>query len=163
MGTLYIAIPGAGSADITEVATTAALKTLLQVATPAGTDIRIHGWGISFDGISATAEPGKVVLVDTAGAATVTSLTPDKFESDDAPASLCVGGVAATGSNASAEGTPGASRILDGQDVHPQTGYGVWFAEARHPRVKPSRFLRVRCTFAVTVNAVPWVVYEEPA
>lgn len=163
MGTLYIACPPGATADPTEVATTTALKTLLQVATPSTTDIRIHGWGISFDGIAAADAPGKVVLTDTGGAATVTTLTPDKWESDDAQASLCVGGTSATGYNASVEGTPGTSRILDAQNIHPQTGYSVWFPEARHPRVKASRFLRIRVTFAVTINAIPWIVWEEPA
>jgi len=162
MGTLYIATPKTSHA-ITEVATSAAVKTVLQVATPSTTDIRVIGWGISFKGISATAEPGNVVLVDVDVAATVTSLTPDEWESDNAQASLCVGGTTATGYNASGEGSIAGSRFLDAQGVHPQTGYGVWFPEARHPSVKASRFLRIRTTFDVDINCIPWIVWEEPA
>lgn len=162
MGSLFLAVPKASNAAV-EVATGAVLKTLLQVATPSTTDIRVCGWGISFDGASPTAVPGVLELIDVDVAATVTTLTPEEFGSDDNQASLCVGGVSATGYNASAEGTITGSRILDAQNVHPQTGYSIWLPERFRPRVKASRFLRVRALFAVTVNGIPWIVWEEPA
>ena len=162
MGTLYLATPKASHA-IVEVATSAAVKTVLQVATPSTTDIRVHGWGISMKGISATAEPGNVVLGDFDVAATVTTLTPEEWESDDAQASLCVGGAALTGYNATAEGTIAGSRFLDPQSVHPQSAYGVFFPEGRRPKVKASRFLRIRTTFDVDVNCIPWILFEEPS
>jgi hypothetical protein len=159
---LYLAIPKS-SHELVVVATTAAIKTLLQVATPSTTDIRICAWGCGFKGVSPTAVPGEVTLVDVDVAATVTALTPEEWGSDDNQASLCVSGTTATGYNASAEGTIGGSRILDGQIVHPQTGYAVWFPERFRPRVKASRFLRVRAEFAADINAVPWILFEEPA
>jgi hypothetical protein len=162
MGTLYLATPKTSHA-ITVVATTAALKTVLQVGIPSTTDIRVHGWGISCKGIAAADPAGDVTLIDTDVAATVTTLTPEKFESAFAQNSLCVGGTALTGYNASAEGTITASTILDPQAVHPQAAYGVFFPDGRRPRVGASRFLRIRCLFTVTVNVVPWVLYEEPA
>lgn len=161
MGTLYIATPKTSHA-VTEVATGTGLKTLLQVAVPSTTDIRVCGWGVSFDGAASTDPPGVLVLADVDVAATVTSQTPDKWESADAQASLCIGGASATGYNASVEGTITDSRFLDVQNVHPQTGYSVWFPSDKLPRVKPSRFLRIRSTFGVTVNAIPWIVWEEP-
>ena len=158
---LYLAIPKASHA-LVEVATGTVLKTLLQVATPSTTDIRVKGWGVSFDGVVVTNPPGQLTLIDVNVAATVTTLTPEKWESDDAQASLCVGGAALTGSNATAEGTITASRILDGQEVHPQTGYAVWFP-GEGPKVKASRFLRIRALFSVDINGIPWIVWEEPA
>jgi hypothetical protein len=160
-----MAIPRATSApfDLTEVATSTALKTVLQIA-PAGTDIRVHGWGISFDGVSATAEPIKVSLIDTANASTTgTSLTPEEWEGTDGQASLAIGGAALTAYNLTVEPTETAVRFLDGQEVHPQTGYSVFWPEGRHPAVKASRFLKVRLLAAATVNCVPWVLWEEPA
>jgi len=157
----YIATPKASHAPV-EVATGTALKTLLQVATPSTTNLQILGWGISFDGIVVTDPAGVVVLIDTNVAATVTTLTPDKWGSDDNPASLCVGGTALTGYNASAEGTITASRLLDAQNVHPQTGYSIWFPADTRPLIKASRFLRIRSTFGITTNAIPWVVWGEP-
>ena len=163
MGTLYLATPKTSHA-ITVVATTTALKTVLQVATPSTTDIRVHGWGIGCKGIAAADPPGEVTLIDTDVAATTgTSLTPEKYESAFAQNSLCVGGAALTAYNLTVEGTLTASTILDPQTVHPQSAYGVFFPDGRRPRVGNSRFLRIRCLFSVTVNVVPWLLYEEPA
>ena len=158
---LFLAIPKASHA-LVEVATGTSIKTLLQVATSSTTDIRVKGWGISFDGIVVTNPAGKLTLIDVNVAATVTTLTPEKWGSDNNPASLCIGGTALTGYNASAEGTITGSRILDGQNVHPQTGYAVWFP-GEGPKVKASRFLRIRALFSVDINGIPWIVWEEPA
>jgi hypothetical protein len=156
---VYLAIPKSSHA-LVEVATGTAIKTLLQLATPSTTDIRVLAWGIGFDA-SASAAPGQVTLIDVDVAATVTTLTPEKWASDDNQASLCVGGASATGYNGTAEGSITTSRILDGQEIHPQTGYSIWFP--RGPRVKASRFLRIRALFGADVNSVPWILFEEPA
>jgi 2-keto-3-deoxy-galactonokinase len=163
MGSLYLALPRASNIPIV-VATTTAVKTVLQVATPSTTDIRVFAWGVSFDGVTANADPGICTLMDTDVAASVTTVTAIEWESDDQVASLCVGGASATGYNASAEGSIGATtRDLDPQLVHPQTGYSIWFLPGRHSRVKASRFLRIRTTFAVSINCLPWIIWEEPA
>lgn len=162
MSNRYMAVPRASNIPVV-VATGTAIKTVLQVATPAATDIRVHAWGISFAGIVGTNPAGICTLYDTDVAATVTAATPEEWQSDDLVASLCVGGTSATGYNASAEGSVGAtSRILDPQLVHPQSGYSIWFPEGG-PRVKASRFLRIRTTFSVDVNCLPWIVFEEPS
>lgn len=165
----YIATPRATTAPFEPVVvalTAATTKTVLQVATPSTTDIRVLGWGVSFDSASA-AQPGWCQLISTAVAATVTSLTPDQWGNSQQPASLCVGGTAATGYNASAEGTiTGTPIVFDTQHVYPQSGYAVWFpatTAGNQPRVAPSAFLRVRCKFPAGVNVIPWVVWGEPA
>lgn len=158
----YMAIPNS-TGDLTVVATGTGLKTVLQVLTPSTTSIGILAWGVSFDGTSAGATPGKVVLIHNSAAATVTSLTPEVWGNNEQPASLCVGGTAATGYNASAEGTVASSTVIDGQHVHPQSGYEVWFPADHIPRVQPSRSLRIRCTFAAAVNVIPWIIWREPS
>lgn len=165
----YIASPRATSAPFepTVVALAAnTTKTVLQVATPSTTDIRILGWGVSFDA-SAAAQPGIVHLINTAVGATVTSLTPDLWGNNLAAASLCVGGTAATGFNASAEGAiTGTPTLIDAQHVYPQSGYAVWLpttTAGNTPRIAPSSFLRIRCKFPATVNVIPWIVWAEPA
>ena len=165
MGTLYKAIPVATSAPfaVIEVATSAALKTVLQVATPSTTGIKLVGWGVSFDGIVVTNPAGKVELLDGDVAATVTTLTPEEYGVSQAQNSLCIGGTALTGYNASAEGTLTGSVLLDAQNVHPQTGYAVYFPENAQPRILLSRFLRIRTTFSVDINVIPWILWEEPA
>jgi hypothetical protein len=165
MGNLYQAIPRATTApfNTVEVASGTALKTVLQVGVPSTTDIRIWAWGLSFDGASPTDPPGQCQLADAAVAATAgTSLTPELWSSALAPASLCVGGTALTAYNLT-EPTHTAVRYLDGEEVHPQTGYSLWFPERARPRVAPSRFVIVRVTFGVTVNCIPWILWEEPA
>lgn len=162
MGSLYLAVPGAGSGDASQVSTGTTLKTLLQVATPSNTHITVYAWGISFEGTASTGTPIQTVLTDVNVAATVSTLTPDKWESTDAQASLCVGGTSATGSNASAEGTITGARLLDAQLVHPQSGYSVWFPERSRPVVQASRFLRIRVTAAASVDSLPWIIYGEP-
>ncbi len=160
--TQYAAIPKASDL-VVEVATSAALKTVLQLATPSTTDIRIIGWGISFDGIVVTNPAGIVQLIEVDVAATsLTALTPEKWGSDQAQNSLCVGGTSATGYNAGAEGTITGSRLIDPQNVHPQTGYALWYPHHARPRVGPSQFLRIRTTFSVDINCIPWIVWEEP-
>jgi hypothetical protein len=159
---LYMAIPKAAHA-VVEVATGTAIKTLLQVALPATTDIRVVAWGVSFKGVVPTNPSGVVTLLDTDVAATVTNLTPEEWGSEENQNSLCVGtGGNLTGYNATAEGTITISRILDGQEVHPQTGYSIWFPSPALPRVKPGRFLRIRGSFTVDVNSIPWILWQEP-
>lgn len=144
----------------------ATTKTVLQVATPAATDIRVLGWGVSFDAAVA-AQPGWCQLIAVSYAATVTSLTPEAWGNTQAPASLCAGGAALTGYNASGEGTAGtADAVHDQQHVYPQSGYAVWFPDSpggNQPRIAPSRFLRIRCKFPAVVNVLPWIVWAEPA
>lgn len=159
---LYLAIPGAGSGSASQVNTGTTLKTLLQVATPSTTRITVRAWGISFEGTSSTSTPIQVDLTDVNVAASVTTLTPDKWESSDSQASLCVGGASATGSNASAEGTITDAKMLDSQLVHPQSGYSLWFPESARPTVLVSRFLRIRVTAGTAVDAIPWILYGEP-
>ncbi len=160
MSSLYIASP-LTSHEITVVSTGTAIKTLLQVATPSTRAIKVAAWGVSFAGVVATDPAGLVALLDTNVAATVTSLTPAPWLNPDDPASLCVGGVSATGYNGSVEGTITASKILDPQHVHPQTGYSLWYPAGKEPLIKVSRFLRIRSNFSVSVNAIPWIIFAE--
>jgi hypothetical protein len=164
-----MAVPRATTApyDLVVVATGTALKTVLQVGVPTTTDIRIHAWGISCKGTTATDPPGNVSLIDAAVAATTgTSLTPEEWESEKGQSSLCVGGTALTAYNLT-EPTHTAVRYLDAQAVHPQSAYSVFFPEARHPSVgygvTTVRSVAIRCLFTVTVNVVPWILWEEPA
>jgi hypothetical protein len=137
-------------------------KTVLQVATPSTTDIVVVAWGVSFDA-SAAGQPGWAQLIDGDVAATVTAMTPDLWGNSLQPVSLCVGGTAATGYNASVEGTMTSVKSVDSEEVFPQSGYAVWFPDTHLPRIAPSRFLRMRVKMPGTPNCIPWIVYGEPA
>lgn len=162
-GKQYIAFNGASPTTAAQVvvATGATIKTLLQIATPATTDIRIVEWGISFDA-SVAATPVKVELLQTDVAATSgTSLTPTLYSDPNAPASLCVGGTGATCFSPSAEGTITAVRMFAAALVAPTNQYEKQFPLGREPVVPVSKFLRVRVTAAATVNAYCYVIWEE--
>ena len=164
----YLLTPRATSAPfepVTVALAAATTKTVLQVATPSTTDIRVIGWGVSFDGASGSAVPVICHLVDGDVAATTgTALSPEVWGTSLQPASLCVSGTGASMYNAGAEGTLTTVRMLDSQHVHPQAGYGVYFPEVRNqPRVAPSRFLRIRCKAPAIVNVIPWILWAEPS
>jgi hypothetical protein len=163
MARLYIATPHTAAGAVTRVATGTALKTLLQVGVPANNPINVWGWGVAFRGVAAADPPGELYLIDSDVAATVTSLTPDLWQFPTDIPSICVGGAALTGHTATAEGTITASRMLDVQQIHPQTGYSVWLPSDARARVgqTTARYLRVRANFSVNIDAVPWVLWDE--
>lgn len=161
----YVSYNGAAptTAALAPIATGTAIKTLLQIATPSTEQLRVIEWGISFDG-SAAATPGKVELIETDVAATVTAHVAAGVVKLNAPndvASLVTLGTSATGYTASAEGTTTASRLLDYQLIAPTNQYVKQFPLGREPEVAASKFLRVRVTFGTTVNAICYVIWEE--
>jgi hypothetical protein len=163
MGKLYIAGNGAEptTASRVAVATGAAIKTLLQVATPTTTPITIVEWGISFDG-SAAATPGIVELLQTDVAASGgTSLTPTLFDDPWAPPSLCIGGAALTCFSPTTEGSITTVRTFDMQQIAPTNQYIKQFPLGREPQVPISKFLRIRVKFPATVNAICYVIWVE--
>jgi hypothetical protein len=146
----------------------ATIKTVLQVNIPSAQDIRVIGWGVSFDGASGTAIPVICQLIEgDVAASTGTSFTPDAWGNAIAPASVCIGGAALTGYNFGTEGTMTAVRELDSGHTHPQSGYGLfWPGVEYQPKCgapAAARFLRVRCTAPAIVNVIPWVIWAEPA
>ena len=89
---LYIARTGVEptTASFVKLATGATIHTIMQVATPSTTGLRVVEWGISFDGFVALL-PVNVELFGTTVAATAgTSLTPTIWGDPNAPASLCI-------------------------------------------------------------------------
>jgi hypothetical protein len=150
---------------VTEVSTLTTLNTMLQVATPATTSIKLCGWGVSFKGVSSADPPGMCYLMDCdTGMSAATSLTPDGYNAlGKAVASLCVGGTGATcvSDGAVTEGTIANSQLIDAQEVHPQAGYAMWWPEASRPEINLSRFVRLRVSFSVAISALPWIVWDE--
>jgi hypothetical protein len=161
----YITFNGAAptTAAIVPVTTGTAVKTMLQVATPSTSEMRIVEWGISFDG-SAAATPGRVELIDTNVAATVTAHVASGVVShndNNTVASRVTLGTSATGYTATVEGTITASRLLDYQLIAPTGQYVKQYPLGLEPEVAVSRFLRVRVTFAAAVNAICYVIWTE--
>lgn len=156
--------PRVTTAAPVSITTGTAIKTLMQLASPSTEDITVIEWGISFDGVTAANAPIKCELVQTDVAATVTAYVAAdivNWTKPNDPGSLVTLGTAASGYTASAEGTVAATRQLDLQLISPTSGYVKQFMLGYQPVVPVSKFLRVRVTASVAVNAYAYVIWEE--
>ena len=150
------------------VTTSTVIKTMLQVKPSATLSMKIIEWGISFDG-AASATPGKVELIETDVAATVTATaTADITKYDgialnggDPVTNLIQVGTTSTGYTATGEGTIAAVRNLDGPILlSPTAPYIKQFPLGREPIVQISKFARIRVTFGAAVNAYCYMIVE---
>lgn len=155
------------TAAMVKVTTGTAIKTMLQIATPATRQAQLISWGFSLD--IAPGAASVVELMQTDVAATVTAHVAAGVQPLDpnAPASLMTLSTTATGYTATVEGSTTASRTFDVVEVPlavgavPLTYAYQWMPDER-PIIAASRFLRVRATFATTAsNMLCWVCWDE--
>lgn len=147
------------------LATGTAIKTHVQVQASATLTLTIVEWGVSFDG-SAAATPGKVELCETDVAATVTAHVASGVQKYDCAAmgggdpttNLIQVGTAATGYNASAEGSITVVRMFDPQLIPPTAPYVKQFPLGLEPTIAIGKFARIRMTFGTTVNAYAYMI-----
>jgi hypothetical protein len=164
---LYLIQNGAVGTTAAPVAVTTgtAIKTLLQFKPSATAIARIVEWGISFDG-SAAATPGKVELMESDVAATVTAAAladitkydADALANGDPTTNLIQIGTTGTGYTASAEGTTTVSRMFDLQLLPPTVSYVKQFPLGREPTLQVAKFARIRVTFAAAINAYCYMI-----
>lgn len=156
------------TAAFAPVTTGTSIKTLLQIKPGSTNFAKIIEWGISFDG-SAAATPGKVELIETDVAATVTAavaaditkLGAESLSAGDPTTSLISVGTSATGYTATVEGSITSVRNLDGpQLIAPTTQFVKQFPLGREPVIQPSKFGRIRVTFGAAVNAYCYLILE---
>lgn len=149
------------------VTTGTTIKTLLQFKPSATVIAKIVEWGISFDG-SAAATPGKIELMESDVAATVTAhATADitKYDGDalaggDPVTNLIQVGTTSTGYTASAEGTTTVSRMFDLQLLPPTGPYVKQFPLGREPVLQVAKFARIRVTFGAAINAYCYMIVQ---
>lgn len=141
-------------AQTAEVALTAATtKTVIQVAAPASQRLILKSWGISFDGVSSTAEPVQVELLRQTTAGTMTSLTPVRRSAGSET-------VQATAQH-TATVEPTAGDVLDSVEVHPQGGYKEIVPFDGRIEVPGGTRIAVRATAPAAVNARAVLTWEE--
>jgi hypothetical protein len=151
------------------VTTGTAIKTMLQIATPATRQLQLIAWGFTID--SAPGDSSVFELLQTDVAATVTAHSASGVQPLDpnAPASLVTLGTAATGFTSSSEGTPTGVRVFDVVAANSSltltaavaTYRYQWMPDER-PTIGVSKFLRVRATTPTTaVNLRCFVVWDE--
>lgn len=142
------------------VTTGTSIKTLLQVKASATKPFQIVEWGISFDG-STAATPGKIELLETDVAATVTAsaaadinkLDAEALAGGDPTTNLIPVGTTSTGYTSTGEGSITAVREFDVQLLPPTQPYVKQFPLGLEPVVQVSKFARIRVTFGAAVNA----------
>lgn len=156
------------TAAFATVTTGTAIKTMLQFKPSATIAAKIIEWGISFDA-SAAATPGKVELIETDVAATVTAAVANditKMDSDalsggDPTTNLIQVGTTSTGYTATAEGSITAVRNLAGpQLIAPTSQFIQQFPLGREPVMQIGKFARIRVTFGAAVNAYCYMVVQ---
>lgn len=160
----------ATTAPLSPVTTGTSTKTMLQVAAPSTRMLTIISWGYELDAFPTTTLTGKIELVETDVAATVTPHVAAGVQPllPGAPASLVTLGSAATGYTASAEGTVATTRTFDQDLIVGATYlggspvmYDYQFMPDERPVVNISKFLRIRATFGSAVNMACWICWEE--
>lgn len=153
-----------------KVTTTTAIKTMLQLATPATRMIQILSWGYELDAVPGTAGLVELIQTDVAASgltAHVASGVQPLFPG--IPASQLTLGAGATGyapAGAVTEGATAATRSFDTNLVPATAGaasisYDYQFMPDERPVVSASAFLRVRATFGGAVNMLTWVCFDE--
>jgi len=164
---LYLIPNGAAGLTTAPVKKTtgSVIKTMLQFKPSATIGAKIVEWGVSFDGLPVD---GQVELVETGiVAATVTAHVAagiTKYDSAavagaDPTTNLIQVGTAATGYNASVEGTPTVARLFDLQ-LMSTNQFVKQFPLGREPWVQTGNILRIRTTFTVAVNAYCYILVE---
>ena len=151
-----------------------AIRTMLQIALsstfPAA---RIVEWGVSFDG-STTGTPGQIELVETVAifaTMSTASAAGDIIPWNDPNAPANTAGPSGVPFNLSTtttgfataavtEGSITTTRELDSQLVAPTNQYVKQFPLGREPELNPGKCLRIRMTFAATVNAYCYAIIE---
>lgn len=159
--------PAPTTASQAAVTTGTGIKTMLQVKPGTTQVIEIVEFGISFDG-SAAAAPGIVELCVTDVAATVVAHAAagiHKYNfaallSGDPTTAKFAVGTTSTGYTASGEGSVGAVRQLDVQQISPTNQYVKQFPLGERPAISPSEFLRIRVKFAAAINAICYLLID---
>ncbi len=164
---LYLLQNGAAGLTAAPVSVTTGnvIKTMLQFKPSATIIAKIIEWGISFDG-SAAAVPGKVELLESDVAATVTAhavaditkLDNDALMGGDPTTNLIQVGTSATGYTSSSEGTTTVARLFDLQYIAPTNQYVKQFPLGREPVMQVGKFARIRVTFPVAVNCYCYMI-----
>ena len=128
-------------------------KTTVQILAPANHRVKIIGWGVYFDGTSATNQPVRIRLLRQTGAGTMTSLTLNKTVP-------CSESLLTTGSH-SATVEPASGDILDQVTCHPQQGYEVKFAPGQEIVLGGTDRCGIELLAVQVVNATAKILFEE--
>lgn len=140
----------------TEEALTTSVETVLQLRGATTVKAKVIEWGVSFDGVSSTAEPVRVRLLRQTTDGTGTGASEVKWDPDNAAA------VQVTAFHTfTAE--PTAGDVLAEYHCHPQSGIVVQYPLGREPALGAAATSRIGIdVFApAAVNCTAYMVWEE--
>lgn len=140
------------SGEVTLVAATA--KTVLMLTAAAQHRVRMQGVSIYFKDTVVTDTPVLVELCRCTTSGTFTSATPVKKDENAGETIQTTGG-----KNATVE--PTITDILEGKEVHPQTGEKFFWPFAQEVYIKGGNRFGVRCTAAQGQSVVVNFDFEE--
>jgi len=144
-----------GNVITDEIALVAATeKTIIQLKAPANQRVKIRGWGIFFDGVSAGAEPVEVELKKQTTDGTMTTHTPV----NETPGSAET--IQSTAKrNATVE--PTSTDMFDALEVHPQTGYEKIYPMGEEPVLAGGERMAITAMAPAVVNCRAKLYFEE--
>lgn len=131
----------------------ATAKTAVQLLSPTNHRVKVIGWGVFFDGVTAAAAPVQVRLLRQTSAGTMTTGTPVKLSPRSE--TLLTSGF----TNATAE--PTFSDVLDLVMVHPQQGYEIKFTPGQEIVLGGAERIGIEITAPAIVNVRAKLLFEE--
>lgn len=140
-----------------EALAAATAETVICLVGSTATKARVIEWGVSFDGISATAVPVRVRLVRTTADDGTSSAATENGWDPDNPTANCV-----AKHSYSAEPTKASTALVD-VNVPPTSGMVLQYPLGREIVVdnSASTGLAIECTAPATVNVLCWISWEE--
>jgi hypothetical protein len=144
-----------GQASTAEIALTAATaKTVIQLVAATNHRVRLIAWSVFFDGVSTTEAPVQVRLLRQTTAGTMTALTPTKRDDSIADTLL-------TTAQHTATAEPTAGDVLEAIEVHPQSGYQVYYPMGGEVIIGGGDRVGIECTAPSAVNVRAMFIFEE--
>jgi hypothetical protein len=149
-----------------------AIRTMMQLRLAVGVECRLISFGVSFDG-SAAATPGKVEIFETTAAATMTTAYAAADIQPFGNYSAAANTAGATGvpfnlstatsgfaTAAVTEGTVAGYRAAWVGLMAPTNQFDYQFPLGREFDLTPQNYLRLRVTFAASINMVAYMIIE---
>jgi hypothetical protein len=140
------------SNEVTVAASTA--KTVFQLLAAAGHRVKVQGWGAAFKGTSATDPPMLCQVVRQSTAGTMTAGTTNAAGGNIAFKNQLDPETVQTTSNFNATAEPTTQATVESFEVHPQTGYRVFYPMGQEIMIANGG----RLGFRVTPGASPATV-----
>lgn len=138
------------------IATGTALKTMIELATPATNAAQVYHWWIDMDGVSSSAVPVLVEIVRATASIIGTALTPSRLGTigpGTAQTTAKHTGTAGSGTN--------LGNVIWKRRIPPTTGFDFYVPDNRLLVMDVSTFLRINVTAAATVNATCGLEFDE--